>query len=98
MEEIRQEQLRNMQMKERRPQRLAPLHQRDNNNGDEIGEGLQQIERPAYADDQIQDVIDEMGPSRVAEMPLDENQRDPSPMVEAQDEAQPSSSALEQAE
>lgn len=46
MEEIRQEQLRNMQLKERRPQRLAPIHPRDD--GEDIGEGLNEIERPTY--------------------------------------------------
>lgn len=106
MDEIRQEQLRNIQLKERRPQRLAPLHQRGEANsgndtvGEEnIGEGLREIDRAEYAENQIQDVLDDMEPSRVAEMPIDDAPREPSQMQpEAQDEAQPSASALEQAE
>lgn len=89
-------------MKERRPQRLAPLQQRgdgsdqgDNN----VGEGLREIERTGYAENHIEDVMDEIGPNGVADMPIDDAPLEPSQMqAEAQDEAQPSPSALEQAE
>ncbi len=90
MEEIRQEQLRNMQLKERRPQRLAPIHPRDN--AEEIGEGLNEIERPTYDNNQVEDDNDEISDKKMSG--ADEVPREATQMAEAQDEAQPS--AVEQ--
>jgi hypothetical protein len=86
MEEIRQEQLRNMQLKERRPQRLAPIHPRDN--GEEIGEGLNEIERPTYDNNQVEDDNNEIGDKQMSG--AEEEPREATQMAEAQDEAQPS--------
>lgn len=90
MEEIRQEQLRNIQFKERRPQRLAPLHLREND--EDIGEGLNEMDRPTYENNQVEDDNDDIGQEQMSG--LKDVPRELTEMVEAQDEAQPS--ALEQ--
>ncbi len=73
MEEIRQEQLRNMQLKDRRPQRLAPLHLREDND-EEIGEGLQEMHQADYETNQMDDAIDHLGPNHIADLPNEEEQ------------------------
>ena len=86
MEEIRKEQLRNIEMKERRPQRLAPLYQRNEGNvsnntpgDDNIGEGLQDNERQDYIENQIEGVNDEISPTgNVDDIPMENVQREPS--------------------
>jgi len=45
---------------------------------DNIGEGLQDNERQDYIENQIEDVNDDISPNGVADMPMENVQREPS--------------------
>lgn len=77
-----------MQMKERRPQKLPPILPREKR--EEISEGLNEIDRPTYDNNQNED--DDIGEKQMSG--VEEEPRETTQMAVAQDEAQPS--AVEQ--